>query len=145
MPTLDMSEASALTMSSENADLARLFCGAFNRRDLDAVLALTHADVEIEPRIGSLEGGFVGHEGVRRRWAQLLAAFPDYVAEIEEIQDFGDLTLGRLRGRAHGAASTTPVVEVWWQAITWRGGKCSRWRNFATESEALETVQREVR
>lgn len=133
-----------LRMPSENAGLARSFCGAFNRRDLGAVLALMHEDVRIEPRIGSLEGDFVGHEGVRRWWAQLLTAFPDYLVSIEEIQDFDELTLGRLQGRAHGAASTTPVVETWWQAITWRGAKCSRWRNFATESEAFETVQREA-
>lgn len=131
-------------MSSENAGLARLFCEAFNRRDLDAVLALMHEDVEIEPRIGALEGGYVGHAGVRRWWVQLLAAFPDYDAQIEEIRDFGDMTLGRLRGRARGAASTTPVVETWWQTTTWRDEKCIRWRNFATESEALETIRREA-
>ena len=90
----------------------------FNRRDLDAMLALMHDEVEIEPRLGALEGDYRGHGGVRRWWSDLLDFLPDYTAEIAEAQDLGDMTLGQIRGRAHGAASTTPVVETWWQRPT---------------------------
>ena len=83
-------------MSRENVDLALLMCEIFNRRDLDALLALMH----------------------------------------------GDMTLGQIRGRAHGAVSTTPVVETWWQTIRWRDGQCIGWRNFATKP-AVETIDQE--
>ena len=43
-------------MSRENTDLVRLMCEAFNRRDLDAMLALMHNSIEIEPSLGALEG-----------------------------------------------------------------------------------------
>ena len=55
------------------------------------------------------------------------------------------MTLGRIRGAGQGAASTTPVVETWWQSIGWRDGRCIWWRNFATEAKALEAIGLETR
>jgi ketosteroid isomerase-like protein len=132
-------------MSRENpeADLAHV-CG-LHRRDLDAMLALMHDEVEIEPRVGALDGGYRGHRGARRWWSNLLDFLPDYTADVEELQDLGDVTLARIRGRGHGAASTTLVVETWWQSIRWRDGRCVWWRNLATEADALETIQLEAR
>jgi ketosteroid isomerase-like protein len=132
-------------MTRENPDLTLRMYEAFNRRDLDAMLALMHDEIEIEPRLGALEGGYRGHEGVRRWWSNLLDCLPDYTAEVEELQDLGDMTLGRIRGSGHGAASTTPVVETWWQSARWRDGRCIWWRNFATEANALEAIRLEAR
>jgi ketosteroid isomerase-like protein len=129
-------------MSRENVDLGLLMYEAFNRRDLDAMLALMHDEVEIKPRLGALEGDYRGHEGVRRWWSNLLEFLPDYTAEVEELQDLGDVTLGQIRGRGHGAASNTPIVETWWQSIRWRDGRCIWWRNFATEAQALESIHK---
>jgi ketosteroid isomerase-like protein len=53
-------------MSHENVELARRAYDALNRRDLDAFLALMDADVEAFPRVVAIEGGFHGHEGIRR-------------------------------------------------------------------------------
>ncbi len=103
-------------MSRENLDLALLMYEAFDRRDLDGMLALMHDEVEIEPRLGALEGDYRGHEGVRRWWSDLLDVLPDYAAEVDELDDLGDMTLGQIRGTAHGATSSTPVVETWWQS-----------------------------
>ena len=132
-------------MSRENVDLARLMYEAFNRRDLDAVLALMSDSIEIEPRFGALEGDYRGHKGVRRWWSNLLASLPDYTAEVEEVRDLGHMTLARIRGRGHGVASNAPVEETWWQASGWRDARCIWWRNFATEAEALETIGLEAR
>ena len=132
-------------MSRENLNLALLTYELFNRRDLDALLALMDDEVEIEPRLGALEGDYRGHEGVRRWWRNLLDALPDYAAEVEELDDLGDLTLARIRGVAHGAASSTPVIETWWQLGRWSEGKCIWWRNFATEAEAVEAIRLKAR
>jgi hypothetical protein len=78
---------------------------------------------------------------VRRWWSNLLDALPDYTAEVEELEGVGAVTIGRIRGRAHGAGSSAPVVETWWQLIRWRDGKCIWWRNFATEAEAVEAIR----
>ena len=127
-------------MSRKNLDLTLLMYEVFNRRDLDAMLALMHDEVEIESRLVAMEGAYHGHEGVRRWWNNLLDGLPDYQGEIEELRDLGDITLVRVRGRAHGAASNSPVVETFWQPIRWRDGMCIWWRNCATEAEALEAI-----
>jgi ketosteroid isomerase-like protein len=130
-------------MSRENVDLALLMYESFNRRDLDALLGLMHDEVEIGPRLGALEGDYRGHEGVRRWWSDLLGLLPDYKAELVEVQDLKEMTLGQIRGRARGAASGAPVVETWWQSMLWRDGHCIRWSNFATKADALEAIEKE--
>src|SRR5262245_3666484 len=54
-------------MSQDNVELARRAYDAFNRRDLDAFLALCHADVEFISYAMQLEGGdpYQGPECVR--------------------------------------------------------------------------------
>ena len=55
-------------MSRENVELAHQAAEAFNRRDLDAFLALMDDDVEIGLAHVVIEGGLRGHDGVRRWW-----------------------------------------------------------------------------
>ena len=57
-------------MSEENVELFYEANDAFNRRDLDALLALADPEIEWFPRIAELEGGrpYRGHDGVRHWW-----------------------------------------------------------------------------
>ena len=50
--------------------------------------------VEVESRLVAIEGGYHGHEGMRRWWQDFLGTFPDYKIEIEEIRDLGDVCSG---------------------------------------------------
>ena len=76
-------------MSQENVELHYRCLDAFNRRDLDAFLALMDDDVEVVPRIGAVEGErtYRGHDGVRLWWNNLLDVFPDWNAEVVEMRD----------------------------------------------------------
>jgi ketosteroid isomerase-like protein len=115
---------------------------AFNRRDLDALLALMDADVEFAPFERAVEGGgaYRGHTGVRSWWGDALEAFPDFRLDIEESRDLGDVTLvhGRLGGQ--GAASGASFERTVWHAVKWRDGKQVWWRAFESEAKALEAV-----
>ena len=53
-------------MSAENVELSYRAAEAFNRRDLDAFLALQANDVEGVPLASDMEGGYHGHGGTRR-------------------------------------------------------------------------------
>ena len=131
-------------MSQENVELTRRAFQAFNDRDLDAVLAGLHDEVEAFPRLAAVEGGYRGHDGVRRWWAQLLSTFPDFHAEILEVRDLGEFMVVALRLRGHGVESDTPVDVAVWHVNQFRDGKVIRWRVCTSESEALEAVgQRE--
>jgi ketosteroid isomerase-like protein len=127
-------------VSQENVELYYRAINAFNRRDFDAFLALMDADVESAPRVASVEGRFHGHDGVRRWWQNLLAAFPDYTAEILEVHDLGDHTLAAVRTRGHGAGSETPLDQRMWQVGRWRRGKCVSRETFETKAEALKAA-----
>lgn len=127
-------------MSRENVELGLRAADAFNRRDWDAFVALMDDEVEIESRLVAMEGGYRGHEGLRRWWNHFLGAFPDYTVEIEEVHDLGDVTLAHVRGWGHSAGSDTPIVDPFWQPTRWRDGKCVWWRNCATKAEALEAM-----
>jgi ketosteroid isomerase-like protein len=127
-------------MSQENIDLTRRAFQAFADRDLDALLAVLDDDVEAFPILAGMEGGYRGHDGIRRWWAGLLGTFPDFRAEIVDLHDLGDLTIAVLRLRGHGAESDTPVDAAAWQVTRFRQGKCAEWRVYTTESEALAAV-----
>ena len=127
-------------MSQENVELALRAFDAFNRRDLDAFLALMDDEVEIVSRIAAMEGGLHGVDGMRRFWETMFTAFPDYDIEVVDMRDLGDVTLASLRALGHGAGSDVPFEDLLWHASRWRRGKCISWRAFETEGEALEVV-----
>src|SRR2546423_8051372 len=62
-------------MSQENVELNYQSHDAFNRRDLDAFLALTDPDVEFTPYERVIEGlgPYYGHDGVRTWWKEAFA------------------------------------------------------------------------
>jgi ketosteroid isomerase-like protein len=127
-------------MSQENVALTRRAFDALNRHDWDGFLALMHEDVEAGSRQVAIEGGYHAHQGLRRWWTDLFDAFPDYTAQIQELRDLGDVTVARLRGRAHSAHGDTPVVDQFWVSSRWLDGRCVWWRSCSTEHEALEAV-----
>jgi ketosteroid isomerase-like protein len=127
-------------MSQENVELAYRAAEAFNRRDLDAFLALMDDDVEVISRIIVLEGGLRGHDGVRRWWQNWLDTWPDYEVEVIEVRDAGDMTVAAMRAMGHGAGSSVPFEDTIWQLARWRVTKCIAWRIFTNRSEALEAA-----
>src|SRR4030095_8260786 len=79
-------------MSQENVERLHRGYDAFNRRDLDAFLALMDPEVELMTRFMELEGDpyYRGHDGVREWWRALLAVFPDFNSEVLNVRDLGD-------------------------------------------------------
>ena len=127
-------------MSQENVEITRRAFQAFDDRDLEALLALLDDDVEAFPILAGMEGGYHGHDGIRRWWAGLLGTFPDFRAEVVEVRDLGDLTLAVLHMRGHGVGSNTPVDAGAWHVSRFRHGKCFGWRVYTSEREALEAL-----
>ena len=127
-------------MSQENVELAHRSVDAFNRRDLDALLALMDEDVEGVPPLASMEGNYHGHAGIRRWWESLFEDLPDFAIEVVEVRDPGDLTVAVVRNRAHGAASAAPVEQRLWIVGEWRNGKAIWWHTFRSEAEALKAM-----
>jgi ketosteroid isomerase-like protein len=128
-------------MSEKNVELYRRGIEAFNRRDLDAFLALADPDVVGISRVLAIEGdSYRGHAGTREWWTDLLGVFPDFRIEVVWVRDAGDLTVSELRNSAHGEGSAAPLEECVWQVSEWRDGRVVRWQMYEREQDALEAA-----
>jgi len=128
-------------MSQENVELFRRASEAFNDGDLDAFLAFFDAEVAASPRLAPIEGEYRGHDGVRLWWESLRGTFPDFHSEVVAIRDLGNVTLGELHNRAHGAESETPVEQRSWHVTEWQAKRIVRWTTYESEAEALEALE----
>jgi ketosteroid isomerase-like protein len=121
-------------------ELAHRIVDAFNRRDLDALLAVMDDDVVSVPPLASMEGDYHGHAGIRRWWKNLLDVLPDFSIEVVDVRDLGDLTVVTLRNRATSVATDTPIEQRLWLVAERRDRKVVWWRTCRSEAEALEAV-----
>jgi hypothetical protein len=126
--------------SADNMELSERAAEAFNRRDLDAFLALMDADVEGHPLAMDMEGGYCGHSGSTRWWKAQFDSFPDLTIEVVAISERDDLTIAELRMRGTGAGGAVPVDTTIWRVSQWRSGKCVWWGTFRTEEEARQVT-----
>ena len=128
-------------MSRESVELVRRVIDAFNRRDVDALRALNHPDIEIdwsaslgpEPRI------YRGPEEAAEFFNNYLGIFERVHLVPERFIDSGDLVVvpntAQLRGRdgIQTVARSALVYEV-------RGGRILRLRLHQETSDALDAV-----
>jgi len=127
-------------MSRENVELYKRGIDAFNRRDLEAFLALAHPDVIGVSRVLEIEGGpYRGHAGVRDWWNALLDVFPDFYIEILSVRGGGQATVAGLCNRARGEGSAA-LEDFVWQVAEWRDGQVVRWEIHGREQDALEAA-----
>jgi ketosteroid isomerase-like protein len=126
-------------MSQENVELTYRSHDAWNRRDLEAYLALHDPDMEFMPYERAIEGlgPYRGHDGVRQWWKEALETIPDFSVELEEVRDLGERTFVRGHLRGHGAGSGAFFERTYWGLFHWRNGKIVWWHAFQSEAEAL--------
>jgi ketosteroid isomerase-like protein len=129
-------------MSRENVEILHGAFDAFNRRDLDAFLALCDPELEFTSYWMKVEGGtgYRGHDGVRSWWERIVDVYPDFTREIEEERDLGDRTIARVRVQAHGVGSHMPMSQILWHVAEYRHGQVTWWHFLATGAEALEAA-----
>ena len=127
-------------MSGQNVELYRRGIEAFNRRDLEAFLALADPDVVGTSRVLAIEGkSYQGHDGTREWWQDLLDVFPGFTIEIVWVRDVKDLTIAELRNSAHGEGSNA-LAELVWQVSEWRNDRVIRWQIYESERDALDAA-----
>ena len=127
-------------MSQENVEVAHRLIDAFNRRDLDAFLALVDREVEYRVLMVEVEGTFHGHDDMRKMWEEILAVAPDLAMEIEETRDQGNFVIGAIRYRFHGRGSGVPLEGTFWAVGEYRDQKLIADRHYGSEAEAIEAA-----
>jgi ketosteroid isomerase-like protein len=130
-------------MSDPSIAPVQRYIDCWNRRDLDAALECVDPGIELDwsTSIGPMNETFVGHEGIRRFWREMLDPWDEFHIEIAEVIPLGPdvlLTAAAVRGRGRGSG-----VEVRaGGAMIWkvRDGKIFEARLFQTKEEALAAV-----
>jgi ketosteroid isomerase-like protein len=129
-------------MALENVELVYQAVDAFNLGVLSAFLALCNPNVEFISRLVPLEDGkpHRGRDGVRSWWEALHRAYWDLSVEIDDVRDFGEVTVARVRLRGRRRESDAPMQQTQWHVTRWRHKAAIRWRVFLSEDEALEAT-----
>src|SRR5688500_15030372 len=127
-------------MSAEARDtIARAFA-ALNRRDLTALVALSHPDIEWRPLRAGV-GPYHGHDGIRRALDDVHAEFDELHNEPRRWTELGDrmLVAGRLvaKERATGLRVDNPGAWI----VEMRDGLIAHVEAFTSEAAALEAAR----
>jgi ketosteroid isomerase-like protein len=132
-------------VSEENHEaVERWLAEAWGRRDIDAALAYTDPQIELDwsESRAPFSGIYRGHDGLRRFWASLWEAWDEFrVIVEEEIVECGEgrhitATAARARGRGSGIEVESRGAVLW----TVRDGKIAGAKLFQSKDEALEAV-----
>jgi uncharacterized protein len=131
-----------MSQENENLEVVRRFHDAFNRRDVDAMVAVWDKDAEFRPIMSALDSQvYRGHDGLRAWLDAIFADWEVFEAYDDEFRDFGDSVLSFGHWHACGRASGV-VLDV--DTAAWlvrvREGKIVWWQTFTDRAEALEAV-----
>jgi ketosteroid isomerase-like protein len=127
-------------MSQENVEVIREAIEAMNRRDIEGVLRLMNPKVRFEHRLAALEGNFVGIDGVRGWFADLVETFDAWQIHCPDIRDLGDrvLALGitKATGTESGVETELPLTVV----ARFKDERITHFTDFGDRAAALEAA-----
>jgi ketosteroid isomerase-like protein len=128
-------------MSQENVELVRRAIEAWNRGDLDAILATLHPDLEYVTTgvFPDLDPVYHGHDGFRRFWQDFREIWESLSIEIHELRDCGErvLLLMTFNGRGRDGVEVRRQVA---SVVAFRDGLDVRHENYGDWTTALEAV-----
>ena len=129
-------------MSQENVEIVRRVMDAWNRQDIQGILALAHPDIEYVNAPAAVEPGTRrGHEGLaavaRTQWESL----PGGRQEIDRLEDRGNevISIGRVSRLLPGsdARIDNPILLSW----KFRDGKVTRIEMLGAGPEFPEALE----
>ena len=131
-------------MSEENVDrfleATEAFNDAFSRGDVERWLKTFHPGAVLELQNAALEGDYVGHDGLRRFFAEFAEVFELFILDYPDVRDLGDRVLGlgtaRTIGRGSRIESELPVAIV----ASYRDGLCTHLKDYGEWGQALEAA-----
>jgi ketosteroid isomerase-like protein len=127
-------------MSAADSETARAGIEAYNRGDIEGLIAMAHPDIRMVPMRSLLEGGeYVGHEGVRQFMADTEEDWEDRRIDIDEIRDLPDGVLVLGEYIATGRSGTEVRIPVAWHA-RFRDGLLIGLKAFSDRETALREL-----
>jgi ketosteroid isomerase-like protein len=129
-------------MSQENVEALKRGIRAYNRRDVEALLAWLDPEVEWRPVLPVVLGGeatvYRGHEGVRELFRDLDEVFAERHVDFSEIHEAGEHVIATGRLRTRGKSSEALIESPFGWVSEFKDGKIIQIRTYLDPSEALE-------
>jgi ketosteroid isomerase-like protein len=124
-------------MSEENVERFLEAAEAFNRGDIEGVLARYDQNIVFEPRVA---GTYVGHDGVGAFLRDLVDLFVDFRTDYPDVRDLGDrvLALGTARGRGVESGVETELTLA--VVATFRDGLLTHFKDYGDKDQALKAA-----
>jgi ketosteroid isomerase-like protein len=110
-------------MAREDIDRVRAGYDAFNRRDLDGILALLADEIEYRMPLDPLgvHPVFRGHAGVTQFYETVWDGFEEFLVEVESVRELpGDVLVlgGHVVARPRGGRETTSFrISHFWKLV----------------------------
>jgi ketosteroid isomerase-like protein len=137
-----MAESTGLATTAPKLVPQRAY-DAFNRGDIDALLAITCEDVEWHPAPEDPDSTpQYGHAGVRRFVEQWTDVLRELHVRQEELIEEGDCVVARMHYVGRGRGSGVPVEARVYQVFSFRDGLVARIDEFYDREQALEAARR---
>ena len=128
-------------MSQENVEIVRKGYAAWNRGDMEAMLALLHPDLEyvtsgLFPGLASV---YRGHAGWRDFWRDFRETWDSLQIEIEAAHDIDERVVALLsfHARSRDGLEVDRQFAVIW---TFDNGLAVRLHSYGDQTEALEAA-----
>jgi ketosteroid isomerase-like protein len=128
-------------MQPNSVDVVREIIDAFNRGDIEAMLARMDPDFKWSPLEDSPVSRHVrGHEQVRHYVEDWLGTFDDLRMEVGDLNAVGDQVVVELEAHGRGRASGVELHNSYCQVWTLRDGRAVRMGEYATRDQWLAAL-----
>ena len=132
-------------MSEENVELVRRLFDAYNRGDVEGMIALVNAPADFEfvpsgvliPDLSSVQRG---PEGLRRLVETFCGAFDAIQVEVHELIGAGDRLFSSFTLRGGGKQSGAETTFAGWLVWTVWDGRIARLLGFTDRDPALKAA-----
>jgi ketosteroid isomerase-like protein len=133
-------------MTAENVALARQGYDAWNRGDVDWLLAHMTEDVEVQPLrdFGEFDDVYNGHEGWKQFWEGWRDAWSTIEISVQRLEDMGDhgvLALLKFEGVGKGSGAEVSMPVSHW--LQFRDGLVSGVTVLTPEAAERRHAERE--
>jgi uncharacterized protein len=129
-------------MSEQNVETVLAGYEAFNRGDMEAILATLDPAIEWWPATDEpITEPYRGYDGYRALVGEIREYVPDLQAEIEETFAVADQVVTCVRFWGRGRDSGVPVEIRETNVARFRDGKIVEVREYREKAEALEAVR----
>jgi ketosteroid isomerase-like protein len=123
-------------MSQENVRLVERAIAAINARDIEGYLACCTENVKLETPMAAVGGVYEGIDGIRRFFADIEEAAPDFRIEIDSVEEVDSKRVTAfMRTSSTGRASGIRLAASQINAYDLIDGKISHIRIFFDHQE----------